>query len=236
MPAIPIPNIAWPAAMRLLVLAPHPDDFDEVAVTLRWFHERGHALRLLVVSGSSSGVLDSFLGTADRAAKAAAREAEQLDSLRLFGLGDEDVEFLRLAEDEDGAPLCDAEAEAVIGARLLEWRPEAVFMPHGNDTNVGHQRVYALFGRLAPDIAAFLARDPKTIASRLDLYLPFGEAEAQWKRALLRCHRSQEHRNRLWRGHGIDDRILDVNRAVALEIGCAEPYAEAFQWEGWELT
>jgi hypothetical protein len=45
-------------------------------------------------------------------------------------------------------------------------------------------------------------------------------------------HRSQEQRNRLRRGRGFDDRILDVNRQLAAELSCAAPYAEAFQAEG----
>jgi hypothetical protein len=35
--ARPLESFALPKALRLLVLAPHPDDFDAIGVTLRFF-------------------------------------------------------------------------------------------------------------------------------------------------------------------------------------------------------
>jgi len=58
---IPLTDLVLSADNKILVLAPHPDDFDEVAVTLRYFHSRGHPILLLVLTGASSGVLDSFV-------------------------------------------------------------------------------------------------------------------------------------------------------------------------------
>ena len=80
-------------------------------------------------------------------------------------------------------------------------------------------------------IIALYIRDPKTIRLRMDVYTPFGEAEAQWKAGLLRCHESQHRRNLRTRGHGFDDRILNTNRQIALELGVPAPYAEAFEIE-----
>ena len=51
----PLASVMFPDAMKVLVLAPHPDDFDEIAVTLRFFHDRGHAIKL-AVSRTGSGV------------------------------------------------------------------------------------------------------------------------------------------------------------------------------------
>ena len=45
---------------RVLVLAPHPDDFDAIGVTLQYLHKQGNPIYLAVLSGSASGVLDSF--------------------------------------------------------------------------------------------------------------------------------------------------------------------------------
>jgi len=227
--------IQWPAELRLFVLAPHPDDFDSIAVTLRFFQRNGNPIQLAVVSGSASGVLDEFCSPPDNATKAAVREREQRDSLRFFGLGEECAAFLRLREDGTGAPLDDAENEATIRRQLLAHRPQVVFLPHGADSNAGHRRVHAMFSRAAVALdeppAAFLIRDPKTLSFRADLYMPFDEEAARWKRRLLLHHRSQEHRNRRQRGRGFDDRILDVNRQIATELNCGAPFAEAFQVE-----
>lgn len=232
---VAIPAMRWPAELRLFVLAPHPDDFDAVGVTLRFFQRNGNPLQLAVVSGSASGVLDEFCSPPDNATKAAVREQEQRDSLRFFGLGEECAAFLRLREDEAGAPLDDAENEAAIRHQLLAHRPQIVFLPHGADSNAGHRCVHAMFVRAAIALdeppAAFLIRDPKTLSFRADLYMPFDEKAAAWKCRLLLHHRSQEHRNRRQRGRGFDDRILDVNRQSAVELNCGASFAEAFQVE-----
>jgi len=78
-------------------------------------------------------------------------------------------------------------------------------------------------------IAALLSRDPKTVSMRIDLYMPFGEREAEWKAELLRFHDSQHQRNLNTRGHGFDERILTTNRHIARELGIDAPYAEAFE-------
>ena len=230
-----VPAMRWPVELRLFVLAPHPDDFDAIGVTLRFFQQNGNPIQLAVVSGSASGVLDEFCAPSDKATKAVVREHEQHDSLRFFGLSEEHVTFLRLKEEDTGAPLDDTENEAAIRRQLLAHRPQIVFLPHGADSNAGHRRVHAMFLRAAATLdeppAAFLIRDPKTLSFRADLYMPFDEEAARWKRRLLLHNRSQEHRNRRQRDHGFDDRILDVNRQIAAEMNCGAPFAEAFQVE-----
>ncbi len=229
----------WPRALRLLMLAPHPDDFDSIGITMRFLHRDGHSIHLVVVSGSGSGVLDEFCQAPDSKTKADVREREPRESARFFGLPDERIEFMRLAEDDGGAPLENDFNERAIGARLAALRPQVVFLPHGSDTNAGHRRVYAMFSRAARSLpescAAFLIRDPKTVDFRLDVFTPFDEEAARWKRQLLLHHRSQDHRNRLWRGHGFDDRILALNRTIAAELPPRPEYAEAFQIESVEL-
>jgi LmbE family N-acetylglucosaminyl deacetylase len=233
-----IPALQWPAGLRLLALAPHPDDFDSIGVTLRFFRDNGNPIHLLVVSGSASGVLDEFCGTPDPDAKTAVREREQRNSLEFFGLPDDRVEFMHLPEDNGGAPIENHSNENAIAIRLSDWRPDIVFLPHGNDTNAGHHRVYAMFSRAAYSLpggcAAFLIRDPKTLGMRIDTYMPFGSKEEPWKRQLLRYHVSQDTRNRQWRGHGFDDRILEVNRKIAAELSLGAEFAEAFEieWAG----
>jgi hypothetical protein len=48
---------------------------------------------------------------------------------------------------------------------------------------------------------------------------------------LLRFHRSQHQRNLNQRGHGLDERILSVNRQSAKECAADAPYAEVFELE-----
>ena len=224
-----IPALAWPATLRLMALAPHPDDFDAVGVTLRFFHQLGCAIHVAVVSGSASGVLDEFCAGA--AAKATAREQEQRDSIRFFGLPEQQLAFLRLPEDAKGDPEKSAANAEAIRAQLAAIRPDIVLLPHGADTNVGHQRVYAMFRRVNKSTTALLIRDPKTVEFRTDLFMPFDDALAEWKRELLVQHRSQDHRNWKLRGHGFPERILAVNRQLAVELACGAPFAEAFQLE-----
>jgi LmbE family N-acetylglucosaminyl deacetylase len=221
------------APLRILVLAPHPDDFDAIGVTIRHLHRQGHRISVAVVSGSWSGVLPGFAPGADRAALCARREAEQIASVRFFGLPEGRLQFLRLREEDPGDPVEDPTAEAAILDCLSGVSPDWVFLPHGNDTNAGHQRVYRMFHRIAEGrgrpLAAFLICDPKTLRFRKDAYMSFGETDAAWKSELLRCHLSQDHRNRTTRGIGFDERILGVNRALAAEQGSDAPYLEAFE-------
>jgi LmbE family N-acetylglucosaminyl deacetylase len=223
-------------SLRLLVLAPHPDDFDAAGVTFRFFDRRGCPLRLLVLSSSANGVEDSFCSPPTPEAKAACREEEQRRSLGFFGLAEDAARFLRLpvGPPEDGGYLLDRpESFAPVEAEAVAFSPDLVLLPHGNDTNPDHRLAYRWWRRLAEGtsrpMAALLIRDPKTIASRDDAFLPFGEAAAAWKAELLRFHLSQHQRNLNTRGAGFDDRILGVNRANAARLGLAHPYAEAFE-------
>lgn len=229
-----VDEVEWPPNLSVLVLAPHPDDFDSIAVTLRSFRDRDAAIRLAVVSSSASGVEDTYCSPATAEAKAQIREAEQLASCRLFGLSR--VAFLRAAEDGLGQPVDSAENFALVSRCLEDSRPDLVFMPHGNDTNAGHRLTFGFLERFAARdgkaISALLNRDPKTISMRPDLFKFFGAGEAAWKAELLRCHDSQQQRNLNTRGFGFDERILGVNREAAREVPGRGEYAEVFEiWQ-----
>ncbi len=207
----PFDTVRLPPGSAVLVLAPHPDDFDAIGVTMRLLHGRGHALHVAVATSGASGV--------------------------------------------------DAANAARVAALPLEVRPAAVFLPHGHDTSVGHQRTYALLRagaaaigavpaacRVPPSgsaaargvpsedaagapFSAFLNVDPKTRAMRYDVVTPYGAAEAAWKGELLRFHRSQQERNLRSRGRGVDERILEMDRDTAAACGVGAPYAEVFEME-----
>ena len=245
----PLAAVRLPAAAPVLVLAPHPDDFDAIGVTLRLLSERGHSIHLAVATSGASGVDDADCTPPATAAKAALRESEQRASCRFFGLPDERLRFLRLVEDDRGHPVVGAANIGAVHALLAELWPAAVFLPHGHDTSIGHQRVYALLRAAVPGslpslaaaaaqgrpassrLTVFLNRDPKTIAMRYDVATPFGEELAAWKATLLRFHQSQQLRNLRRRGQGFDERILAMDRDSAVACGAEEPYAEVFEVE-----
>jgi LmbE family N-acetylglucosaminyl deacetylase len=222
-------ELAFPRPLQVLVLAPHPDDFDAIALTLRHLASQGHAVHLAVLTTGASGVEDGFGGATDAAAKAALREAEQRESCAFFGLPPERLQFLRLWGD-------DAKAVEDL-ARLQAWiaaRPgDLLFLPHGNDSNRTHRRtcesVRSIAAELRLDAWACLNQDAKTAQMRVDLHFAFGEEEAAWKARLLRCHRSQQERNLRTRGSGFDERVLQVNRNAAAALDVALPYAEVFE-------
>ncbi|RQO37271.1 PIG-L family deacetylase [Herminiimonas sp. KBW02] len=222
-----------PAPLTLVVLAPHPDDFDAIAVTLRYFHQRGDTIHLAVLTTGASGVEDGYADAYTADDKAALREKEQAASCAFFGLPPERLSFLRLPPDEKGNPRLDEANQLSIRDYLAARQPDLVFMPHGNDSNVTHQRTYALFRAVALGeqwtVWAVLNQDAKTVAMRTDLYTPFGADDATWKAELLRLHASQHQRNLNTRAQGFDERVLAVNRRTGQ--GLNAEYAEAFELE-----
>jgi LmbE family N-acetylglucosaminyl deacetylase len=232
---LPLQALALSEAVRVLVLAPHPDDFDAIGVTMRFLWDNGNPLYVAVATSGASGVEDTFCSPPTAQAKAALREQEQRASCRFFGLPTGHLAFLQLEEDEAGRPLADDVNTDRLRQHLLNARPAMVFLPHGHDTNLGHQRVYTMFRHVAREaghpLVAFLNRDPKTIQMRCDVYLGFGEDTAAWKGALLRQHRSQHHRNLNQRGYGFDKRILRMDQQSAKACSADAPYAEAFELE-----
>jgi LmbE family N-acetylglucosaminyl deacetylase len=229
---------SFPQDMRLLVLAPHPDDFDEIGITLRFFRDNSNPIYLSVLTTGASGVEDSFCTPPTEETKAKAREQEQCRSCQFFGLRDTHLDFLRLSEDHDGHILESHENLEQIRRCVHEIRPTIVFLPHGNDTNACHRRTCAMFMRVASkagfSLAAFFNKDPKTIGMRHDFYTPFGPEEAEWKAALLRFHSSQHQRNLNTRDMGFDERILEVNRQIAAACPGHQEFAEAFECAFWD--
>ena len=230
-----LPSIEFPEAWPLLALAPHPDDFEAIGVTMRYFQERGNPLYVAVATSGASGVEDSFCSPPTVEAKGRLREEEQRESLLFFGLPADHLAFLRLEEDEAGHPADGSTNRARIRSHLLSSRPAVVFLPHGQDTNLGHQRIYAMFHQVAQQatypLAAFLNRDPKTVRMRYDLVLGYGRETAAWKGKLLRFHKSQHQRNLNQRAHGFDERILSMDRESAEACSLDAPYAEVFEVE-----
>lgn len=217
--------LALPSPLVVAVVAPHPDDFDAIAVTLQLLQQQGHTLHVAVVTTGASGVDDGFGGALDDAGKAALRESEQRASCAAFGLPPGRLSFLRMwAGGDDDAPLRDW---------LDAVRPALVFMPHGNDSNRTHRRtceaVVTAAAALRLEAWACLSQDAKTRGMRVDLVVDFDAGEAAWKAQLLRLHASQQARNLRMRGEGFDARVLAVNRQAALDLATRQSHAEVFE-------
>ena len=231
-------RLRLPPAWKVLVLAPHPDDFDAVGITLRLLQFRGHAIYVCVLGSGASGVEDAFCSPPLREIKTRLRQIEQRESCRFFGLPASRLTFLRLAEDATGEV-----AETLTNLQRLRQHvestvPDLIILPHGNDTNAGHHRTWAMVRNITAGMgrpwAFLLHEDPKTVALRRDAVTLFSAEEAAWKGRLLRFHSSQQARNMATRGHGFDERILRVNRNAFGEVrslvGKTEArYAEAFE-------
>ena len=218
-----------PNDLKVLVLAPHPDDFDAIAVTMKIFRDNANHIELAVISGGESGVEDSFCKNNPGMTKAHIREKEQIESCKFFGLSESQINFLHLNEDNNGDPVESEENLKILEVYIAKINPDIVFMPHWNDTNAGHQRSYSMLKKIARGIKIYLNRDPKTIEIRQDIFTLFNEEDAEWKAKLLRYHKSQHQRNLNTRNHGFDKRILRINRLIAKESGCPAPYAEVFE-------
>lgn len=235
-------DLGFPRPLVIQVLAPHPDDFDAIALSLRHLHQQGHALHVAVLTTGASGVDPGFEGADDDDARAALRETEQRASCALFGLAPERLTFLRLwgepaGADTNGPATAVAPQEPDDLARLAGWMAaqpaDLLFMPHGNDSNRTHRRTFEAVRAVAVaqglQAWACLNQDAKTVQMRVDLHFDFGAEDAAWKARLLRCHRSQQERNLRTRGSGFDARVLEVNRQAAQALGTRLPYAEAFE-------
>jgi LmbE family N-acetylglucosaminyl deacetylase len=225
-----------PGSGRALALAPHPDDPDAIAVTLRLLVRGGWDLSWAILTPASSGVQDDFVGPLPEE-KAGVREREEQAAAQVFGLPKDRLFFLRLAEDSQGH-LAETEANRqALFAFLEKLVPDLVLLPSREDTNPTHRLTYRWFAEWASaarrPVVALGNEDPKTTSFRADFQVRFGPETAAWKAALLECHRSQSSRNQATRKMTFAERILAVNRACPGLI--PGMYAERFQVEWWNL-
>jgi LmbE family N-acetylglucosaminyl deacetylase len=220
---------------RILVLAPHPDDFEAVGITMRHLFKKDCTIKVYVLTSGASGVEDRFCPEdSSNGNKRWIRQQEQRNSCRFFGLPEGNLHFAETAENSDSNLLANIGNQDVIKVAISKERPDAIFLPHGNDTNPDHRVCFELTSRALAELqysaSLFCIYDPKTIEANVNAVIPFDQEEADWKAELLRFHASQHQRNLNTRGCGFDERILATNRKLAKECKLAAEYAEAFEF------
>lgn len=235
---------------KVLVLAPHPDDPESVAITCRLLMRSGCEIWYAIVSMSPSGVEDEYAQIRRnrdpislQEKKSMIRQEEQIRAAEMFGLIQDRLAFLGI---EEGKELDSPENLTRIREHLGSVEPDVVIMPVGKDPNQTHAWVYQAFRKCAKDltiktektIVALYNEDPKTIEIRKDLFVLFGEESADWKGTLLRVHDSQQERNIHHRGIGFDERILRMNHLswkhlveISTPVKSSAKYAEVFEIE-----
>ncbi len=243
-------KVRLPLSGRVLVLGPHPDDPESVAITCGLLMQSGCDIFYAIASLSPSGVEDEFAQRRRNGdsislleKKCTIRQKEQTQSAEMFGLIPDRLTFLGIEEDKG---LDSPKNLARIRDHLESVEPDIVIMPIGKDSNQTHAWVYQAFQKYAKEltlktekpVVALYNEDPKTIEIRKDLFVLFGEEGADWKGALLRIHDSQQERNIHTRGMGFDERILRMNHLswrhlveISTSVGSSAKYAEVFEIE-----
>lgn len=134
-------------------MAPHPDDSDVVGVTLRHFFRAGCRITISVLTSGSSGVEDRFCPEDPSPQhKARLRREEQARSIHFFGLSHNCLNFPETEEDTESHLMDSGHNLDIFVRTIVKEQPDAIFMPHGNDTNIDHRLTCELVKRALEQI------------------------------------------------------------------------------------
>ncbi len=179
-------KIHLPTRGKVLIIGPHPDDPEGVAITCRLLMQSGCNIWFAIMSLSPAGVEDEYArrwSSSDffsiQGKKSEIRRREQISSAEMFGLTQDRLVFLGMEED----PTLDSwQNRCLLKNHLESMAPDIVIMPMGKDPNQTHSWTYQLFRECAKDLIsqtknpmiALYNEDPKTVEIRKDLFVFFG--------------------------------------------------------------
>ncbi len=196
--------------MKVLVIAPHPDDEAlGCGGAIRLHANAGDEVyALYLTSGELGSPGEDQTATAQRREDEARRAAGEL--------GISGLRFWRLPDTRVSA---DEPCQNRLRLLLEDLCPDLIYAPHGGESHPDH--------RAAADLTASVA-DARTVRT-YEVWTPLAQfmavvditAVAGIKRSAIRCHQSQ-----LW--SGFDEAMLSLNHYRGLMHGPGMLYAEVF--------
>ena len=225
-----------PTPQRVLVVTPHPDDFEFgcAGIVAKWLREGAEAV-LVVSTNGDKGTEDPQM-TAERLA--AIRRVEQLESAKVLGF--EEVVFL---DYPDGGLEDDSEFRGKLVKEIRIHRPEIVFTTDPFRRGFYLHRDHRIAGQVTLDAVFPYARDflhyPEQIKEGLkphkvkqiylwgsenaDTYVDISDT-IELKIRALKCHKSQMPPNGDW---DPDEGLREWARNLGKDHNI--PFAEAFR-------
>jgi len=221
-----------PSGMNVLVLAPHPDDYDAIAITMKLLQQCDNRIFVRVLGTGWNRVEDEICDPATPEAKAALQRQEFHESCRRFELNEDDVAFLDMKEDSSGYIRKHPFNIELLKKAITEIKPQLIFMPHWNDTSNDRRLAATLawdaLDELGLSTPLLHFYTPKTRTMYRHFYTVFSRSEADWKAGQLQCHRSIQQHYMAHYGIGFVDKIIQLNYDAGRDIG-KDKYAEVFE-------
>jgi len=182
--------------MRVLIIAPHPDD-DVIACAGLLMH--AEAARILFVTDGERNpwpqrvkLRKLFIGDRDREAWAAMRRRETLESLARLGiegscarfLGFPDQRLMSLARRGERAP------SIAIADEIRDFAPTLIVSPSTFDAHYDHRAIAWYAHQVARELVTYVVHG-NAPQSRLQLTVELTPEEQAKKREAIQCHESQ---------------------------------------------
>jgi LmbE family N-acetylglucosaminyl deacetylase len=197
--------------VRVLVLAPHPDD-DVIGMggTLRQFVLAGEETHIVYLTSGEVGLLE---GT-----DAIVREREATTAASVL-----DLTSVRFWREPDGKLAVTEPLKQRLYDLLNHLQADRLYSPHQFDDHRDHGATYSLAAEVAPmfENIAWYGYEVWTPISRPDLLIDI-TADAGWKRAAVRSHKTQAV-------NSFDEASLALNHWRGLIQGPNKMFIEAFE-------
>ena len=137
--------------MKVLVIAPHPDDETLCcAGTIMNFIEKGDKVKVVIVTDGRYGAPSEELRGTETLVKI--RREEAMKALKLLGV--EDCEFLNFEDSKVSQK--SKEVEEKLAEILKSYNPDVVFAPSPFDSHPDHSEVGKIIRKLFPNAYFYL--------------------------------------------------------------------------------